>query len=296
MGSTGARAAADTSGRMSKREALNLLGERVSVPTLPEVVVKINSMIDDPSVGLSEMGALAGNDAAIAARVLRLANSGYYGLSEPVSSPEAAVTVIGARALRNVAMQVSILKRYEHLASVPDFDLEELWTHSRTTALVCQWLAERCRDRAGLNPDDFHACGLLHDVGKVVMLESLGDVYVEALRHARRTGTSLHEAEQHVLGFTHIDVGTLLASRWQLPDKVAAAIEFHHGPREKILEHPHVALVAIADQIAYRMDSATGDSVLPRLAAVCERVLGISRAHFDAVLERARTIEHEVFV
>ena len=279
---------------MSRQEALQAIGSKVQIPTLPEVVMRIGNMIDDPNVGLQEMGKLVAADPAITARVLRLANSGYYGLSEPVCSAERAVTVIGARSLRNVAMQVSIVKQYEHLASVSDFDLEDLWRHSLATATICQALAEACYRRTGLAPDDFYACGLLHDIGKVVMLESLGDRYVECLRYARRTGSTLHEAEQQMLSFTHIEVGALLAARWQLPEKVAMAIEYHHGPKEMIVGNPHIAVVAIADQIAYRSDGAACDDALDRLSALAEKVLGIRREEFARVVERARTAPAEV--
>lgn len=280
---------------MSKREALQALGDKIQIPTLPDVVLRINAMIDDPSIGLQEMGKLVAGDASITARVLRLANSGYYGLSEPVCSAERAVTVIGARSLRNVAMQVSILKQYEHLSVVPDFDLQDLWSHSTATAQIAQALAEACYRRTGLAPDDFYACGLLHDVGKVVMLESLGDRYVECLRHARRTGSTLHEAEDYVLGFTHIEVGALLATRWQLPEKVAHAIEYHHGPKEMIVGHPHIAVVAIADQIAYRAESDTFEGALERLSALAEKILGIRREEFERVVERSKETQLEVF-
>jgi putative nucleotidyltransferase with HDIG domain len=245
-------------------------------------------MIDDPSVGLQEMGKLAAQDPAITARVLRLANSGYYGLREQVTSPEQAATVIGSRALRNVAMQVSILQRYEHLRSVADFDLDDLWKHLTLTAQTAQRLAEHCYRRTGLIPDDFYACGLLHDVGKVIMLEGLTDEYLECVRHARRSGETLHVAEEKLLGFTHVDVGALLAQQWQLPEKIANAIEFHHGPTAAIVAHPHVGVIAIADQIAYRAGSSTFEDAVGKLGALAERLLGIARPDFDKVVAAAR--------
>lgn len=276
---------------MGKKEALQVFGDKINLPSLPDVVMRINAMIDDPSVGLQQMGNLVAEDPAVTARVLRLANSGYYGLREQVTSAEHAATVIGSRALRNVAMQVSILKRYEHLRGIPDFDLDDLWQHLILTAQLAQALAEASQQRTGLIPDDFYACGLLHDVGKVVMLEGLTDEYLECLRFARRTGTTLHTAEEQVLGFTHVDVGALLAQQWQLPDKVAAAIEFHHGPTQAIVAHPHVGVIALADQIAYRAGSATFESSLGKLAALAERILGVGRAQFDKVVQQARTAE-----
>lgn len=278
---------------MGKREALQTFGDKISLPSLPDVVMRINSMIDDPNVGLAELGSAAAQDPAVTARVLRLANSGYYGLREQVTSPEQAATVIGARALRNVAMQVSIVQRYEHLRNVPDFDLDDLWTHAALTARLAQALAEPSQHRTGLTPDDAYACGLLHDIGKVVILEGQTDPYLECIRHARRTGSTLHAAEKELLGFTHIEVGALLASQWKLPDKVSHAIEFHHGPSSAVIEHPHVGVIAIADQIAYRSGSATFEAAMEKLGALAQKMLGITPEGFAAVLETARAMELE---
>jgi len=280
---------------MSRKDALQRFGDKINLPSLPDVVMRINAVVDDPNVGLNELGAMVSKDPAVTARVLRLANSGYYGLSQQVTNAEQAATVIGARALRNVAMQVSILQRYEHLKNIPDFDLDEVWQHSALTAQIAQGMAEMCYRRTGLAPDDFYACGLLHDVGKVVMLEGLDDQYLDCVRHARRTGVTLHVAEEQLLGYTHVDVGALLAQQWQLPEKVSMAIEYHHGPTAEIVAHPHVGVIAIADQIAYRASSSTFEAALVKLAALAEKLPGITREEFDKVVEHARTEQPDAF-
>ncbi len=278
---------------MERRALLETFGDRISLPSLPEVVLRINAAIEDTSVGAAQMGRIAAEDPAITARVLRLANSPFYGLREPVTSAERAVTVIGARALRNVAMQCSIVRRYEHLRDIPDFDLDELWRHLVLTAQLAQSIGAAARQRSELAPDDLYACGLLHDVGKVVILDALTDEYLECIRIARRTGSQLHDAERRVFGFSHVEVGALLAAQWQLPEKVAQAIEFHHGPTHAIHEHPHVGVVAIADQLAYRAGSETFDSAVLRLAKVAERCLGIAPEVFSALAEQARGADVE---
>lgn len=280
---------------MGRQQAQQRFGEKISLPSLPDVVMRINAMIDNPNCGVQEMGALVAQDPAMTVRVLRLANSGYYGLSRQVTNAEEAATVLGARALRNVAMQISIRERYGHLSHTPDFDLDEMWQHSVLTAQVAYALAKSCHARTELVPDDYYACGLLHDVGKVVMLDGLGDEYLECVRMARRTGVTLHAGELSTLGYTHVDVGALLAQAWQLPDTISAAIEFHHGPTAEIVARPHVGLIAIADQLAYRSGSSTFESALERLAALANRLLGISRPEFDLVVDRARTAAPEAF-
>lgn len=273
---------------MSKREALERLGGRLTLPTLPEVVVRINGMIADPKVGVREIGALVGEDPALTAKVLKIANSAFYGLSEPVLSPEEAASVVGVQALRNVALQASIMKRFEHFRSVPGFDLAELWSHAQETAQYSRALAGLTRLEKGLSAEDFYTCGLLHDVGKVVLLDSLGDEYLDVLRSARDTRSTLHACEERALGFNHVDVGALLAKRWDLPDEVVQAIEFHHGPKQEILGSAPVAIVSIADQVAYRSRSQGFEAAGERLADLAERILGVPPDCFETVLAVAR--------
>lgn len=273
---------------MGKKEALKALGTRLVLPSPPELVVRINAMIADRSCGPHEIGRVVGSDPALAARVLSTANSSFYGLQEPVHSAEQAATVIGVRSLRNIAMQASIVARYEHLEGGDVFDLNELWEHSERCAQLSQMLGAASRLELALAPDEFYTCGLLHDIGKVALLESLGDQYVDVLREARSAGVPLHHREQALLEFTHVDVGALIAARWNLPSAVALSIAYHHGPNERVFAHPEVAVVAIADQLSYRADLTGFEAVGGRLAGVAEDVLAVTPAAFQRVVEVAR--------
>ena len=273
---------------MSKREALQRLGDRVTLPTLPEVVARINEKIADPTAGVREIGGVVARDPALTAAVLKIANSPFYGLAEPVLTAEEAATVVGAHPLKNIALQASIMKRYARFANLPDFDLEDLWEHGLFTAQLSKALSRLVSTPLELAPDDFYTCGLLHDVGKVVLLEGLGEEYLEVFRHARKTGRALHLAERELLGFTHVDVGALVAARWDLPEPIATAIEFHHGPREVILARAEVAVVSIADQVAYRARSRTFGPSAERLASLAHGILGVDPNDFQGFLELAQ--------
>jgi putative nucleotidyltransferase with HDIG domain len=273
---------------MGNREALQLLGNRINLPTLPDVVARISRMMDDPRVGLHEIGHVIAEDPGLTARVLRIANSAFYGLSEPVLSAEQAAAVVGARSLRNIAMQASLMQRFEHLSGVPDFDLQDVWSHAMLTARLSEAISRLARVASDLEPEDYYTCGLLHDVGKVILLEGLGEDYVEILRHARTSQHALHLSEEAALGFTHVHVGSLLAARWKLPEPIATAIQFHHGPMAEVIVRPSVAVVAIADQVAYRVASDGDQPAMGNLAALARKVLGITPEGFEQVIALAR--------
>ena len=270
---------------MGKREALQALGPRLRLPTLPRVVVRINAMLTDRECGPREIGRVLGEDPGLTARVLSIANSSAYGLQDKVVSTEQAATVIGERALRNVVLQASIAQRYEHLCERAALDLEAIWEHAMETAQLSQMLGSACRRETGLAADEFHTCGLLHDLGKVVLLDSLGDDYAQVLARAREERRALHQIEAEELGFSHVEVGALLSRRWGLPREVALAIAFHHGPLERILESPSVAAVAVADQLSYRARGEGFDQATEQLARVALRALDVTPQAFGRVVE-----------
>ena len=275
---------------MTKQEAQKRIGEKLTLPTMPEVVIRITSMVDDKNVRISDIGAVVAQDPAITATVLRIANSAYYGLAKPVISPEQAATVIGGRSLRNIALQASIIGRYEHLGKKFDFDLNELWIHSVFTAQLCQELARRMPTPCAIAPEEFYTCGLLHDIGKAVLLDSLHEEYVAVYQAAKATGEAIHLTEERMLGFTHVEVGALVAQRWQFPEPVAHAIRYCHGPRDQVLCNPATAVVALCDQLAYRLDSSSFGAALPRLTALARDTLQIKPDVFAAFVERASAL------
>ena len=259
--------------------------ETVSIPTLPEVVTKLNSMVDDEKVGLEEIGAVVSHDAPISSKVLRIANSAVYGLGEPATSVEEAAKIVGARTIRNIAMQASIFNRYESLEGTEGFDLRGIWKHAIFSGQIAQELAKRSPVVESSTAEELYTCGLLHDIGKVVLLESLGQDYLDVYRLSRETGRAVHLVEEEVLGVTHTDVGALVAKRWELHEKIVRVIQHHHGPRYEIEANPEVAIVAIADQIAYRLETASFEKYSRKLAALSSNLLKLPPSEFEEVVE-----------
>jgi putative nucleotidyltransferase with HDIG domain len=261
--------------------AQDLIQENVALPTLPQVVAKINSLAGDPDVGTREIGQAVAEDAPIAAKVLKIANTAYYGLREKVLSTEHASAVLGARQLRNIAMQASVISQFEHLESHPDFDIDGLWRHSILTGQVCSELAKRCRARIGLAPDEFHVIGLLHDMGKILLLEGMGEEYLAAVTQAKQSGGELFEAEEEVLGFDHAHVGSLIAATWGLPADVVNAIQFHHGPETDLHKDPVANLFAHANHMTHAVVDGDLDAAADAFDQATMRALGLRPADVE---------------
>ncbi len=238
---------------MSTEQSLHdLLRNNVSIPTLPEVVVRIQNLIAQEGAGTAEIGALVAEDPPLAAKVLRIANSAFYGLSGECLSTEHASTVLGVKVLKNIVTQVAVMDLFEHVEN-PCLNVADLWSHAIFTAQLCAMLSNRAKKAGGLASEEYYVCGLLHDVGKLVMLDGLGERYLEVVRTAQEHKAPLHQVERKLLSFSHTDVGAMVAKRWDLPEEVGNAIQFHHGPRNRVAGSPVVSLVAHANLLAHRL-------------------------------------------
>jgi putative nucleotidyltransferase with HDIG domain len=260
---------------MSTLRARKLIQKNITIPTLPAVVQRVQAMIEDPNTGPKELGDVVAEDAPISARVLKIANSAYYGLRERCLVPQHATAVLGVRVLRNVVTQAAVISQYEHLKG-GEFDLDALWRHSILVAQSCSFLGKRRKTTVGLSPDELYVCGLLHDLGKVVMLECLKDDYLDVVRWAHEAGLPDYAAETQRLGFTHTDVGAIVAQQWGLPPQVGAAIQHHHGPREAIATDPVAAIVASVNLIVDRVEEGNAGAATMVIDAPTGRLLGVS--------------------
>ncbi len=263
---------------MSHSSAQDLIQDNVNLPTLPQVVAKINSLVDDPEVGTREIGQAVAEDAPIAARVLKIANSAYYGLRETVLSTEHASAVLGVRQLRSIALQASVISQFDHVQGGGLMDLNELWRHSILTGQVCAQLSRLCRRRMELAPDEFHVLGLLHDMGKVLLLEGLGEDYLSAVRESEESNRPLAVCEEEALGFSHAQVGALVATQWNLTATIADAIRYHHGPEANMKENPVANLLAHTDQLAHRVADQDPTGAAAAFDAEAHRALGLRPA------------------
>lgn len=271
-------------------QAETLIRGSVQLPTLPQVIARINALVDDPDVGVREIGAAVSEDAPIAAKVLRLANSAQYGLREKVLSTEHATAVLGVSVLRTIAMQASVVARYDHLRGQEDFNLETLWRHSILVGKVCGALATRSRARIELAPDEFQVVGLLHDMGKVLLLEAGAEAYLKCVRAARESGTPGFLAEEQTYGFHHGEVGALVAEEWGLPPLVGQCARFHHGPREHLDGSPTLALVALGNLLAHEVASGDLDAAHGVFGSHERALLCLRAADVGSVVEFANEL------
>jgi HD-like signal output (HDOD) protein/ActR/RegA family two-component response regulator len=207
-----------------------LVAQMDSLPSLPALFQEIVHKLQDPHVSLAEIGRIVAKDIGMSAKILKLVNSAYFGLAQPITSVERAVTHLGLETITSLALSVKVFSQYDG-ADVPAFSAESLWDHSMRTAAFARTVAQtESLDKKAA--DDAFTAGMLHDAGKLVLAANVPQRYGAILERVARERISLSAAERDELGATHAEVGAYLIGLWGLPDTVVEAIAYHARPRE----------------------------------------------------------------
>jgi len=222
----------------------------LTLPSLPEVALKIRSALADENVSIGEVSRLIGADPALAARILKTANSAlFYRGSKPITSVHGAVSQLGYRMVRNVALsfaaqQVFIGYGSEHLRS----HLTTIWQHSVHTAALAHMLA---RVRTRLNPDEAFLAGLLHEVGRLYIL-------MRAKENAEVLASE--QAFEAVMAEWHPRLGRAVIETWSLPADLANAVGEHQACGLEAPEPPTLThVLAVANYLAEHSETAVND-------------------------------------
>ncbi len=225
---------------------LNRLNSIRDVPTMPEVLFRLNRMFQDEDVSIEKIGHLIETDQAISSKILMLVNSAFFGFRSRVSSISHALMILGFNTVRNAAISVSLVDAIR-IRQSRGFDVTEFWRHSIAVAVAAKYLAKQIRLK---DPDNAFAAGLLHDVGKLIMLQFLPELFDRAWDTVRRENLSFYEAECSCLPVDHAAIGAHLARSWHFPPLLIEAIAQHHKPPKLAEDVELVVTVHLADLAA----------------------------------------------
>lgn len=195
------------------------------LPALPVVVRELLASFTKEDFDVGHIARQIAQDQALSARVLRVANSSFYGLQSRVATIHEAVVVLGFRAMRSMVLAVS-MNNALHVDQCRGFDLPGYRRHSVATSMAAFYLA----DMAGCNRDLAFTAGLLHDLGQLALAANFPGEYAEALDYRAHHDCFITLAERDVLGLDHAEVGGLLAEAWHFPEVLRQALADHHEP------------------------------------------------------------------
>jgi HD-like signal output (HDOD) protein/CheY-like chemotaxis protein len=195
------------------------------LPSAPRIYSQLTIMLSNGIASTEQMADLIEQDAALAGKVLHLANSAFFGSFRAVTSIQQAVALIGTNMLRGVVLAVETRDAFKIKDAGLRRYVEEVQIHGATVARIASRLYIRAPGR-----DAAFTAGLMHDIGKLVLASCKPETFAEVLAMSRDSGRPLHEVEKQGYGVTHAEIGAYLLGLWGLPYAVIEAVAFHHRP------------------------------------------------------------------
>ncbi|HSW04476.1 HDOD domain-containing protein [Aquabacterium sp.] len=265
-------------------EPAQLLQRIQALPALPRAAMEALAALRDDNSSPEQCAHRIGQDQALAARTLRLANSAFYGLAGRVGSVRDAVTMLGRRTLCSTVTAAVVCEQI-HAERCEGFDFAEFWRHAAGTAIAARSLARMLR----LDEETAFTAGLLHDIGRLALAAYFPEQFGSLLRSAHADDQPVHCVEERLSDLGHAELGALVITQWRLPPAVAAAVRYHHkpplptpagGPRPTRPAPPDLAdVVHAADAIAHALDlSGSAFESVPEIDLASWGRLGIKPA------------------
>lgn len=266
-------------------KVIDTVGE---LPALPSIVADVLNITEDPTVAVSQISERIQRDPGLTAKILKVSNSSYYGMKQYVGTLKLALVILGVREVRNIVLGITLFE------SLKDGHMErlltrEIWEHSLRVAGWCRLIGSALS--LGLQGEDFIG-GLLHDVGKIVLLRQAGDDYLKLVKMSGSHGETLCQLEMSVFGFDHADAAAALADHWNLPCALSDALRMHHEAPERVFstaDDPRLAaLVWVAN--AATVEEFSQPDAVPGPSCTREdawRAFGTHKAPVDVAGRRA---------
>lgn len=220
----------------------------VGAKPFPVAAKRLEELTRTTSARIEQVVLVLESDPALSARLLRLVNSAGYGLKVRCTSVRHAAVLVGTRRLNQVATTAAILDLFESSNTLA----AELLEHAAIVGSLCRYLAVHL----GLPHDELFTCGFLHDIGKIMLLDTERDVYPALLREFGGNADSVHEQERRVFGFDHATLGAHVLTAWNIPEPVPKVIAWHHQPARALQDSLLSAMVQtlrLADLLAYEL-------------------------------------------
>lgn len=249
--------------------------------SLPDIFARIMEAVNNPRGSAATMAEVISGDPNLSAKLLRLVNSPHFGLARNVDSLSRAVAMAGSRRLISLAASLSVLTMFKKIPK-QYMDMEGFWRHS----IACGVAARLLGERTGENGDRLFACGLLHDIGRVVMLRSAPSLYLHTLNLARQSKKALHRTEKELWGYDHGRLTGAMLEGWRLPGPIVKAVRHHHSAAATIWENKETACIHVADGLARCLDPLDSASPMPVLQQAAWDVLELPRSSIATLMEQ----------
>lgn len=259
-----------------------------NLPALPAIVSRLIKIVNSSDTSAEDAAKLIQKDPALTTKMLRLANSAFYGIPRSISSVSSAVVILGFNTIRSLVLSAAVMKMFS-TSSKPAIDRDAFWKHSIVCALGAKAIIRQFINIRMMDPESAFCAGILHDIGKLIFSEFITEDYRDVCAHARKKGIPVIEAEQEILGINHAEIGRILADKWALPLDLEYALVFHHDPSGADSLLDLVTTVHMANVITHEVGMGVWeDEVCTEEWKGARSVLRMSDLDYDQIVSSLR--------
>lgn len=250
-----------------------------SLPTLPVIFESYSTALKDPNINFEKLSKIISVDQASVMQLLKIANSPFYGFRGHIDSVSKALMYLGVTEVQNIIYATTIVNAMPALVVDNKFLPTDFWNHSIAVGVVARIVGNSIGEK---NLENLFLAGILHDIGKLVLMNYAPVEYKNVISHVHQNKISIKKAEFDILGFDHTNVGKLLAEKWKLPTVFINVIHYHHLGLIGGYADKTVALIHIADIVARLLALGNaGDETVPEPNIKVWDVLNVSPKLFS---------------
>jgi putative nucleotidyltransferase with HDIG domain len=259
----------------------------IQLPEAPVIINELNEVIADPLATSNDVARVVNTSPSLAAQLLRIVNSAYYGFSSKIDRISRAVTIIGTKEISGLALGISVMQAFN---DIPEqiIEMQAFIRHSLACGTIARILAARGNMA---QTEQLFVAGLLHDIGKLVFFKYYPEHAKACLQLAASTATSLFDAEKNVIGLHHAHMGRFLLEKWKLPQDLTDIVVCHHAP-SKAAEPVKAGIVQLADLMTHGLGiGRSGEFSVPGFDAGTAKAIGLGPYTIQTVL---RQVVHQL--
>ena len=257
------------------------------LPTIPVVATKVMQLIESENATAEELSKIVASDPAVAARVLKISNSSYYGCQRQIQTLSHAIVVLGFATLKSLIVAASVKQVYQQYGLTEKM----LWEHSFGAGLAARIIAKETRFAS---EEEAFLGGLFHDIGKIIMNSMNSRQFQEVMQRCYNDGLSFEDAERQVYSYTHSEVGGLVIKKWNFPDMLMHAVLNHHsfdfGEETDTFQINLTCVVGLADMFCHKIGIGIREpeDELDLQQTVPAQKLGLDERRLEILLELFR--------
>lgn len=222
-----------------------ILDEFKKVSTFPNVVIRVNRLINDKNSTIKQIEDVVKLDPVLVSRILKMVNSSYFGLEKRIDKISRAIIYIGLKNIRNL-LAVDTLRNIVFTKGQKNI-FSHLWLHSAAVATIAQMISQRIYGKEG---EDVFLAGLFHDLGMIIEAKTMADEFENMIQAYQIGNQGIIQCENNNFGFNHVKLVTPLLEEWSIPEEIIEAISIHHLEVDDVLPESVSGILLLADYIA----------------------------------------------